>query len=66
MAAPTVRPTASAETFDMPPYVFVLALVVPWAAGAAWMLQRGASQGTPTALFGSIAHRESCLNSRTQ
>ena len=36
MAAPTVTPTASAETFDMPPYVVVLALVVPWAAGAAW------------------------------
>ena len=52
MAAPTVTPTASAETFDMPPYVVVLALVVPWAAGAAWMLQRGASLSD--ALFGGL------------
>ncbi len=33
MAAPTVTPTASAEKFDMPPYVLALAVGVPWAAG---------------------------------
>ena len=52
MAAPTVTPTASAEKFDMPPYVFALAVGVPWAAGTAWMLQWDMSLSD--ALFGGL------------
>ena len=52
MAAPTVTPTASAEKFDMPPYVFALAVGVPWVAGTAWMLQWDMS--VSDALFGGL------------
>ena len=52
MAAPTVTPTASAEKFDIPPYVVVLALAVPWVTGTVWMLQWDMSLSD--AVFGGL------------
>lgn len=46
MAAPTVTPTASAEKFDMPPYVVALAAVLPWGAGIAGVMK---TTGAPLA-----------------
>ena len=54
MAAPTVTPTASAEEFDMPPYVVMLAIVLPWAAGTVWMLLRSDMSLSDALLVGSM------------
>ena len=53
MAEPTVTPTASAEKFDMPPYVVMLAIVLPWAAGTVWMLLRS-DMSLSDALLGGL------------